>query len=248
MTGLSAALLAGLAVAVLVGPLAPDRLSAVLPRPASPAVSPRRSLGPTGACLVGGAGLAVLLGGTVGVLGGLAVVILGPRGVARLEGRTARADREQVEAELPGALDLLAACLLGGAPLPGAVRAVAGALPGPTGRRLSAVASSLAVGSPPEHAWTQLRDPGRGYRDPTLVEAVVRVMVGADQGGAPVAAQVARLADEARAAALVRGRRAAARAGVLAVGPLGLCFLPAFVLIGIVPVVAGLIGPALSGL
>jgi hypothetical protein len=31
---------------------------------------------------------------------------------------------------------------------------------------------------------------------------------------------------------------------VLAVAPLGLCFLPAFVLLGVVPVVAGLAGPA----
>jgi pilus assembly protein TadC len=35
---------------------------------------------------------------------------------------------------------------------------------------------------------------------------------------------------------------AAERAGVLIAGPLGLCFLPAFVCLGIVPVVAGLAG------
>jgi hypothetical protein len=32
------------------------------------------------------------------------------------------------------------------------------------------------------------------------------------------------------------------RAGVLAAAPLGLCFLPAFVLVGVVPVVTGLAG------
>ncbi len=42
---------------------------------------------------------------------------------------------------------------------------------------------------------------------------------------------------------------AAERAGVLIAGPLGLCFLPAFVCLGIVPVVAGLAGDVLrSGL
>jgi pilus assembly protein TadC len=35
---------------------------------------------------------------------------------------------------------------------------------------------------------------------------------------------------------------AAERAGVLIAGPLGLCFLPAFVCLGIVPVVVGLAG------
>jgi pilus assembly protein TadC len=42
---------------------------------------------------------------------------------------------------------------------------------------------------------------------------------------------------------------AAERAGALIAGPLGLCFLPAFICLGIVPVVAGLAGDVLqSGL
>lgn len=40
---------------------------------------------------------------------------------------------------------------------------------------------------------------------------------------------------------------AAGRAGVLIAGPLGLCFLPAFVCSRIVPVVAGLAGEVLGG-
>ena len=40
----------------------------------------------------------------------------------------------------------------------------------------------------------------------------------------------------------LRHAAAADRAGVLIAGPLGLCFLPAFVCLGIVPVVAGLAG------
>ena len=38
----------------------------------------------------------------------------------------------------------------------------------------------------------------------------------------------------------------AERAGVLVTGPLGLCFLPAFLALGIVPVVVGLAGPLLE--
>ena len=63
-----------------------------------------------------------------------------------------------------------------------------------------------------------------------------------------MAGAVVRLAEQAREGARVRGQQAAERAGVLAVGPLGLCFLPAFVLLGVVPVVAGLVGPLLAGL
>jgi hypothetical protein len=73
----------------------------------------------------------------------------------------------------------------------------------------------------------------------------VRALVRASDGGAPVAAAVARLAADARAAARERDRRAARQAGVRAVLPLGLCFLPAFVLLGVVPVVVGLAGPLL---
>ena len=73
-------------------------------------------------------------------------------------------------------------------------------------------------------------------------------MARAGEGGAPVAAAVARLAAEAREQARGRGVRRAERAGVLAVAPLGLCFLPAFVLLGVVPVVAGLVGPLLASL
>ncbi|MCU1692975.1 MAG: hypothetical protein JWM64_2066, partial [Frankiales bacterium] len=59
---------------------------------------------------------------------------------------------------------------------------------------------------------------------------------------------VARLAAEARASATARAEQRARRAGVLAVAPLGLCFLPAFVLLGVVPVVVGLAGPLLASL
>jgi pilus assembly protein TadC len=57
------------------------------------------------------------------------------------------------------------------------------------------------------------------------------------------------LAVQCRSEASDSATAAAERAGVLIAGPLGLCFLPAFVCLGIVPVVAGLAGDVLrSGL
>ncbi|SHX26181.1 Flp pilus assembly protein TadC [Mycobacteroides abscessus subsp. abscessus] len=53
---------------------------------------------------------------------------------------------------------------------------------------------------------------------------------------------VAELAEQARADAGDAADAAAERANVLIAGPLGLCYLPAFVCLGIVPVVAGLAG------
>ena len=57
--------------------------------------------------------------------------------------------------------------------------------------------------------------------------------------GAALAQGVADLADQARLDAGDAARAAAERASVLIAGPLGLCYLPAFVCLGIVPVVAG---------
>ncbi|MCU1621436.1 MAG: hypothetical protein JWL79_281, partial [Frankiales bacterium] len=57
-----------------------------------------------------------------------------------------------------------------------------------------------------------------------------------------------RVAADARRRQAVDAHRRAARAGVLAVLPLGACFLPAFVLLGVVPAVIGLAGPLLSSL
>ena len=48
--------------------------------------------------------------------------------------------------------------------------------------------------------------------------------------------------DSVRTWSAVSATAAAERAGVLIAGPLGLCFLPAFVCLGVVPVVAGLAG------
>jgi len=60
--------------------------------------------------------------------------------------------------------------------------------------------------------------------------------------GSAFASGVADLAEQSRRDAIHAAQSAAERASVLIAGPLGLCFLPAFVCLGIVPVVAGLAG------
>ena len=247
MTGVLPALLAGLAAAVAAAPVpAAVRLAVLLPRPrAAPraAVSGAGPLGPGAACALGGGALALLLGGAAGIALGLLVAAVGPPLLARLEPRAVREERERLATDLPLALDLLAACLAGGAALPAAVAAVSAAVPGPCGHRLSRVSAALEVGTAPVDAWPALAEGGD-----ELAAAAVRALVRSEDGGTPVAEAMARLALEARQAAGARGKQAAERAGVLAVGPLGLCFLPAFVLLGVVPVVAGLVGPLLAGL
>jgi len=225
-----AALLAGVAIAVVLW-----RPSARLGPPApAPARLPQVA--------AGAAGLALWLGvgGVTGLLLGAAVAALLPRLLGRLD--AAEPEDAAVAAELPLALELLAACLAGGAPPGAAVTAVADAFPGPCGERLHRVAAGLALGVAPSVAWGSL---GAG-RDPA--GSAARAMARAAEGGSPVAGAVQRAAADARRAHAADLRRRAARVGVWAVLPLGACFLPAFVLLGVVPAVVGLAGPILHRL
>ena len=107
--------------------------------------------------------------------------------------------------------------------------------------RLAPVAGALRSGVDPLGAYGDYgrNDPVRG-----LVAALARAMV----SGAPLAETVAAVADDQRRRRRWSAEAAAHRAGVHAVGPLVVCFLPAFVLLGVVPVVLGIAAEVLGGL
>jgi pilus assembly protein TadC len=153
-----------------------------------------------------------------------------PAGVGR--------DRLAATADLPLGADLLAAALRAGAPVDRAAAAVADALGGPLGDRLARTARSLRLGAGPPEAWAHLSDvPGAGR----LVAAAVR----SSASGGALAGALGRLADDLRSDRRVAAEAAARRAGVLIVLPLGLCFLPAFLLAGLVPVIVAVLGDVL---
>ncbi|MGH3321880.1 MAG: type II secretion system F family protein [Streptosporangiaceae bacterium] len=183
----------------------------------------------------------LLVGGVSGVLLGAVVGLLLHRVLRRLEPAAVVRRREAVARDTPVAVDLMAACLLAGATLPHAATSVADALGGPVGDALHGVVSTVRLGADPATAWLSLLD------EPTLAP-LARVMSRAVRSGAPLAETMARFADDQRA----RRRHAAAvgaqRAGIRAVAPLGLCFLPAFVLLSIVPFVVGVAEDVLSPL
>lgn len=167
-------------------------------------------------------------------LGALGAYLL-DRVLRRQEPSAVRAARERAIADLPLAADLLAAALTAGAPVDRAVTAVAQALTGPLGERLARVGRSLRLGADPPEAWSHLADVTGAAR---LIAAAVR----SSGSGSGLARALTRLADDLRADRDVRAEAAARRAGVLVVLPLGLCFLPAFLLAGLVPVVVALLG------
>lgn len=188
--------------------------------------------------VLAGAGVLAVVGGPGGLLAGAVVAALcwrllpePPTAAARARGRELAALARQ----LPLTADLLAGCLSAWCAPQQAAEAVAAAIGEPMASRLRLVADELAVGGAPEEVWARFgAAPG--------LEPLGRCLLRAAQSGAPPAAALGRLAGSAREARRAAAQARVRRAGVLATAPLGLCFLPAFVLVGVVPVVAGLTG------
>jgi pilus assembly protein TadC len=145
-------------------------------------------------------------------------------------------------------LDVLAVCLTAGMAVSAAAAATAPSAPPKLAAVLRRASDLLALGADPAAAWSSPRDLASASVDPQI-DALLRLARRSASSGSALAAGVAELADQCRSDAAYAAAAAAERAGVLIAGPLGLCFLPAFVCLGIVPVVAGLAGDLLqSGL
>lgn len=140
-----------------------------------------------------------------------------------------------VGAQLPSALDLLATCLLAGVSMRAAVETVAAVSPEDTALLLDKVAGQLRLGRAPSDAWLSLAD------DPWWGEVSRDVARSATSGTSLV--QGLRIhASEARRELETAQLRRARTVGVRSVLPLMACYLPAFVLVGVVPIIAGLLG------
>ncbi|MBM4794402.1 type II secretion system F family protein [Streptomyces sioyaensis] len=178
--------------------------------------------------------MVILVGGMGGVLAGLAVGFGAHRCLARQRGaEAARLAAAEVRAALAPAGDLLAACLAAGAGPREAAEAVARSLDGPVADRLRQVAAELRLGGEPAAVWPRLAElPG--------AEGLARCMERAGISGVPAVESASRTAAALRAeqarAVVARGRRA----GVLVTMPLSACFLPAFLALGVAPVLIGL--------
>jgi Flp pilus assembly protein TadB len=247
MRGIAIACLVGAAVVVAV-PVRRNRPGRRLARAAGPVPVRRpRSRVPVDRirCVAGLAGLAVaaLLGGWFGVLAGGAAAVGLDRGLRRLPSPARQARALAEAAELPLAADLLAVALRGGAPADRATAAVAEALPGPLGDRLARVARVLRLGGTPAEAWAELA--AGGSDSVPGADRLARTAVRSAEHGSALAGALSRLADDLRADRAVAAEAAARRAGVLIVLPLGLCFLPAFILAGLVPVIVAVLGDVL---
>jgi Flp pilus assembly protein TadB len=183
------------------------------------------------------------------VAGRIGLLLALPVGLAVLAGsrRLTAGNRQPFDRQaMAFLLDLLAAVLRAGSPTDQAIEAVALSVREYGGDSLARVMEPLGVvgrllrlGTEPKLAWSMLD------QLPELAPVTAAGRRCADSG-ARLAGALADTAEQLRAEhtqlALVRAQRT----GVWALLPLGCCFLPAFVCIGIVPVVVGVAGEAFA--
>jgi pilus assembly protein TadC len=213
-----------------------ERLSMVVDQKRQTAQRPpglprRRVTVMSAAAVVFGAGTAMVIGGLAGVVVGLIGGLVCSALLHRIEPAHVRREREQLERDLPLAVDLLAACLSAGRPPAESLAAVAEAVEGPVAHRLAHVSGQLALGTDPTTVWRQLATNA-------ALAPLGRSMVRAIETGAPVADGLSRLVDDLRLARRWSANERARSVGVKAAAPLGLCFLPAFICVGIIPTIA----------
>ncbi len=134
-------------------------------------------------------------------------------------------------------LDLLDVAVATGAGIPHALRAVGVAVAGTDEHVLAEAGAALLLGASWSDAWAHAPD-----RLGPIIRALEQAWTLGAAPGTGLRRHAASLRRDRRRAA----REAAGRLGVLLVLPLGLCFLPAFVLTGLVPVLISL-GDGLLG-
>lgn len=191
------------------------------------------------ACLIAGVAIMVLVGGVIGALLGIACAVTGPRVLRRLEPGASRRRRVQIEVSAAMIADLLAACLASGASTLAATSATATAIGGPSAGLLNQCVAQFELGADYRRVWAPL------MAEPALAP-IARAILRSAETGAPLTSTLLRVGDDLRSTRKAQLDQAAKAVGVKAVGPLGLCFLPAFMLLGVVPLIASLITSGLQ--
>lgn len=225
---LVAALLAGCAAAALL----PWRAEEHVPEEARRSTAAEVLWWRWPAVILGSGGAAVLVGGPLGMALGPVAGLLLRRYLWHREPAARRRRRERLTRLLPHVVDLMAACLAAGASPVSALERVAAAVDPLMIEELRSVTDRLALGVDPVRVWRQLGE------HPQL-GPLGRCIARSAESGASVAEAMRRLADDQRRDARAEVEARARAVGVKAAVPLGVCLLPAFILVGIVPLAAG---------
>ena len=243
--GVAAAGLAALAVLLVWPPPATEHTLTSRHRPLPSWLRGRADTAPFGRRLLGGGmlGLAVAAatlraGPALAFACGMGVACAGAIVLGWLEPGATRIARRQRIADTPQALDLMASCLAAGLPVRSALRAVVEVIDGPLAEDLHQVLRLTELGHDDVSAWRTLA------RHDQLGPAALDLARSVETGALLVESLLvhAELAREERHGQV---EEAARRVGVRSVLPLMVCFIPAFLLLGIVPTVVSAVLNAL---
>jgi Flp pilus assembly protein TadB len=143
-----------------------------------------------------------------------------------------RRRRARLEAELPHVVDLMTAALGAGSAPTTALSLVAEVVDQAMAEELRSWTTRLALGADPVTVWASMAGhPQLGRLGATLHRSA--------ESGAPVGAALLRLSEDLRARRRSVVEERVRQVEVRAAVPLGVCLLPSFVLVGVVPLVAG---------
>jgi Flp pilus assembly protein TadB len=194
-----------------------------------------------GAVAVAGAAVAAMVGGLPGSLLGLITAAGLWWWLGRLPSQRRVREAAEMAAAVPLCADLLALMCEAGLPLGRACAVLGAATQGPLGAALTDVARRLELGASAQEATQALRASAPLL---PLARAVTRSL---ERGTSPTADLVGVAADgraSSHSAALAHARGLGTRAAL----PMGLCHLPAFLAVTVVPLVAASLGSMLPGL
>lgn len=204
------------------GPLMSARVLAGLPL-----------VGVTAALALGASPWGFYTSGTPGAVCASLGVLAWVAGVAscrRILARCRRADASGGDTDAALACDLIASALACGASIPRALDALADAC---AQEPLAWTASSLRLGATWEQAWEEA---------PAWADPLRDALEASWTAGTAPEGMLARCASWERRTRLIDAKTRAEELSVRLVGPLGAFFLPAFLLLGIVPLLAHLMG------
>jgi len=204
----------------IAGPRASARLLQLLPL-AGPGLGAMMGVNVPAVLLDGGLG-------TVALVAGLGLMLLGRMWSRALLRRAA----PRIDVEGLVTVDLLAASLRAGLPITATLAATAQAWPGRLGEQMATAGRALGAGQSWSEAW--------GSPDPGVPAGIERALGLGWRRGVSCGGLLRAVKRTALRAERLRGAKASARLGVSLMVPLGLCYLPAFVALGLVPVVLSL--------
>ncbi len=144
-----------------------------------------------------------------------------------------RKRNDMLVAQMPTTLTLLAAVVESGLPMRMALAHVISVTENPTSDLLQSVLGHIGVGRSESQAWNEL-----GSHD--IWGAVARDLARSSSSGAAICEILHVHAEQSQQAAADHMQMKARSIGVYAIIPLVSCFLPAFILVGVIPIIASI--------